>query len=320
MTYIDYKIGVNKFSVAIVTRNRASLLINAIESLNRQSVSPYEVLVVDNASTDNTRNIIDKIDIRFPLKYIFCEELGVNAARNAAIANSTGDIIAFIDDDAEADPNWLEKLLGAFRKYDDAAAVVGVKENMFPSNFAAALMQFTMRSLSIARDRVGDIVLSPTIVDSCNLAFKRQLIIDNGIFFDNTFIGGGDRHFGHQLFRLNLKIYFCETAIVYHCWPKSLSKYFRMRCWSGMIKAALRANLGENDFSMSTIRWGPLEVASLAWKNVLHFPFIHRVIFLMLVGLGQICNKIGYLSTIKKIDNHKRLGKSINQKSILYGD
>lgn len=314
---MDNQKKIEKFSIAIVTRNRANLLINALESLNCQSISPYEIIVVDNASSDNTKKTVENINIKFPLRYVLCKELGVNAGRNAAIAQSTGDIVAFIDDDAQAKPNWLEEMKSTFNKYDDATAVVGVKENMFPDSFVAILTQFTMRNLSIARDRIGEIVLSPTIVDSCNLAFKRKPILDNRIFFDNSFIRGGDLHFGHQLFRLGLKVYFCETAIVYHCWPKTFRNYFSMRHWSGIIKATLKTDLGEESFSKSTIHWGPAKVAQLAWKVTLDRRFIHRVIFLLLVGVGQIWNKVGYLSTMRKINNRKRLGLSVDQRSLL---
>jgi glycosyltransferase involved in cell wall biosynthesis len=309
--------NIMKLSIAIVTRNRGHLSVNTLSSLKRQSKVPDEILVVDNASTDNTRNLVERISINLPMKYVFCSEIGVNAARNTAIAHSTGDILAFIDDDAEAEPYWLEELFAMFQKYSDATAVVGLKENMFPGNFVATLIQFTMRNVSMARDRDGELVLSPTIVDSCNLALKRKVILDRGIFFDNTFIGGGDRHFGHQLFQFDLKVYFCETAIVRHRWPKTFRKYFRMRHWSGMITATLQGKLGTEAFSSATIQWGPLKVAQLAWETASFFPFSYRVAFLLLVAIGQIFNKVGFISTKRKIDRLKRLGKNTDQRSFL---
>ena len=285
-----------RLSVAIVTFNRSQLLRNSLFRIKQQTHLPDEVIVIDNASTDNTRKIAEYFMEFLPVKYVYWQERGVNAARNCAITNCTGDILVFTDDDAEAEPNWLQEICIMFQKHPDATAVVGVKENLFPENFTASLIQFTKRDLSMARDRDGEIVISPTLVDTCNLAVKTAVICEKGLLFNTTYLKGGDRDFGHQMFELGLKVVFCEKAIVRHYWPKSIISYFRLRYSSGIVKALLQQRADNAGLSLSTKRWSPARIALFAWDRASSFSVIHRIAFLLLIVLGQIVNKIAYLN------------------------
>ena len=102
-------------TVAVCTYNRAGLLPGVLESLSRQETGDaftFEILVVDDASTDNTQDVINRHAAEFsmPLRYVRSEGKGVGAARNTAVRESLGDWIAFIDDDETADRNWLKEL------------------------------------------------------------------------------------------------------------------------------------------------------------------------------------------------------------------
>jgi glycosyltransferase involved in cell wall biosynthesis len=94
-------------SVVVVTRNRAEWLKDALNSLTRQSRQPDEVVVVDNGSTDHTKEVVSSFSDRLTMKYVYEAIRGIPRARNAGIRNTTGDIIAFIDDDCVADEDWL---------------------------------------------------------------------------------------------------------------------------------------------------------------------------------------------------------------------
>ena len=95
-----------KVSVIIPTYNRGAFITNAINSVLAQSFKDYEVLVIDDGSTDNTPEVLqpylDKI------KYIHQENSGVSAARNAGIRQAQGEWIAFLDSDDEWFPDYLE--------------------------------------------------------------------------------------------------------------------------------------------------------------------------------------------------------------------
>ncbi len=289
-----------KISVAIVTRNRAQLLANALTSLKQQTLMPDEVVVVDNASTDNTYEMAESFKPDLPIKYVLCPEIGVNPARNSALSNSDGDILAFTDDDAEADSRWLQETAHMFLKRPDASAVVGVKDNLFPENFVATLVQFTRRDLSMARDRIGETVISPTIVDTCNLAVRKDDVINKGLKFDKSYVKGGDRDFGRQIIEHGLNVVFCQTSIVRHRWPKSLSDYFRMRFYSGTMKVGIHRSSEKGGVSLATKRFGPFKIAFMAWQAASSFSVLLRIAFLFLVAFGQLWTVAGHFIEKRK--------------------
>lgn len=115
-------------SVVMSTYNRARLLGPAIEALLAQDTGglTYEVLVVDNNSTDNTKQVIESYAERDPrIKYVFEKKQGVAYGRNAGIALTKGKYIAFCDDDVTVTPTWLRSLHEALLRYPDADFVGG---------------------------------------------------------------------------------------------------------------------------------------------------------------------------------------------------
>jgi glycosyltransferase involved in cell wall biosynthesis len=104
-------------TVAICTRNRAGLLRKAIESVVGQITGDAEILLIDNASTDNTPEITRSFAAKYPRVTAYREEkLGLSAARNTALRLARGQYVAFLDDDAVAEPGWLEAYRDCFRR------------------------------------------------------------------------------------------------------------------------------------------------------------------------------------------------------------
>ncbi len=97
-------------SVVVCTYNRARLLDQALETLCHQSLaaSKYEILVVDNNSTDNTRVVAERCSARYPnVRYLFEPNLGVSHARNRGWKEAHGEYVGYIDDDCKAPPEFL---------------------------------------------------------------------------------------------------------------------------------------------------------------------------------------------------------------------
>lgn len=111
-------------SAIICTHNRDRYLAAAIDSLLHQDIPNFEVLVIDNASTDTTRQIVEARLGDPRLKYVYESTLGLSTARNRGFQESTGEIIAYLDDDAVAEPYWLGELLKAY-DVNDRLAVAG---------------------------------------------------------------------------------------------------------------------------------------------------------------------------------------------------
>jgi glucosyl-dolichyl phosphate glucuronosyltransferase len=116
-----------KISAIICTHNGHKTLKTAIQSLINQTLpkTDYEILVVDNASTDKTIEIVREFESEKNLKYIFEPCLGLSYARNTGCSKAVGEYIAYLDDDAIACPEWLQRILDAFRTVPQAGAVGG---------------------------------------------------------------------------------------------------------------------------------------------------------------------------------------------------
>ena len=106
-----------QITAIVCTRNRAEMLARAIDSLVAQSLpaKKYEILVVDNGSTDNTPELLHERASQYGnLRYVSEPELGLSKARNTGLNQARTDLVAFIDDDATASQGWLE---GIYRNF-----------------------------------------------------------------------------------------------------------------------------------------------------------------------------------------------------------
>jgi glycosyltransferase involved in cell wall biosynthesis len=102
-----------KFSIIIATYNRAALLKDTLDSLRQlQSQAAWEVLVVDNNSSDDTRAVVEGAAERFPvpLRYLFEPEQGRSAALNCGLRAAAGEILVTTDDDVRVEQDWLERI------------------------------------------------------------------------------------------------------------------------------------------------------------------------------------------------------------------
>lgn len=109
-------------SIIISTRNRAPLLKHCLDSLVTQSSSPakFEIVVVDNHSTDHTRSVVKHLSHAHPRYRIYLHgepRIGMSIARNTGADHSHGKYLAFIDDDAVASTHWVRQILATITKY-----------------------------------------------------------------------------------------------------------------------------------------------------------------------------------------------------------
>src|SRR5213593_5110676 len=110
----DLSLSAPLITVAICTRNRAAFLEKALQSVLPQITDNTEMLIVDNASTDKTPEVASRLARANPGMVLYREnELGLSAARNAALVRARGQYVIFLDDDAQAEPGWLE----AYRRF-----------------------------------------------------------------------------------------------------------------------------------------------------------------------------------------------------------
>src|SRR5262249_40881666 len=116
----DPRIKLN-ISVLIATRDRAKLLENTLDHLHKQ-VMPglsWEVMVVDNGSTDDTSSVLERAREKLPLVSLYEPIPGKNRSLNKALKHAQGELLVFTDDDVSPSTEWLAELCRASRQYRD---------------------------------------------------------------------------------------------------------------------------------------------------------------------------------------------------------
>jgi len=176
-------------SVVVSTYNRCDVLPGALESILAQDTGPvtYEVIVVDNNSTDRTRHVVESMIARGHghLRYLFEGRQGLSHARNAGIAEARAPIIAFTDDDVRAAPDWVLTIKRAFDRYREVDYVGGRVLPRWPSDPPAWLTRDHWSALALSD--FGD---APMYVNAdaqycligANLAFRREVFERVGLF------------------------------------------------------------------------------------------------------------------------------------------
>lgn len=198
-----------EMTVAICTRGRPALLRRALESLRRQDPAPAEIVVVDNAPDDDaTRDVV----AAFPgVRYFVAPAPGLDFARNRALAEATHEIVAFLDDDAVAEPGWSGAVAGAFAADPrlgactsrvEPFAVDTPGERLFEANGGFFRGDRPIRLPDAARERLHGrhaplIAWTVSIGSGCGLAVRRSTALGLGGFDEALDLGpalpgGGD--------------------------------------------------------------------------------------------------------------------------------
>jgi GT2 family glycosyltransferase len=215
-----------RVSVVIPTYNRKEKLLACLESLAHQSVlsQEFEVVVVDDGSTDGTRETLASRSYPFALRYYRQDNQGPGAARNVGIEKAAGELILFIGDDVIADERLLEEhLLAHADRTEPGAAVLGHID--WPADMARnAVMDYICgdAALQFAYTLIPRLSsLDHRFFYASNISLKRDFLItaaDAGIQFDPCFRYAAfeDSEFAFRLIPRGLEIRYVETARVIH--------------------------------------------------------------------------------------------------------
>jgi GT2 family glycosyltransferase len=187
--------AVADMSAAVCTRDRTVQLERALDSLFNQKLAPAEILVVDNAPSDDSTRLL--VECRFPdACYIREPVRGLDFARNRALYESRHEIVAFLDDDAVADRGWSQSMMAAFDENPRAAACIGRVEALALETEAQRLFEAN-GGLSRGNERIclpGDarrplhgfpvplIAWATRLGIGCSLAVRRSAAVEIGGF------------------------------------------------------------------------------------------------------------------------------------------
>jgi glycosyltransferase involved in cell wall biosynthesis len=205
----------NKLSVVILTYNSSSTIDKCLQSLEQQTNKNFEVLIVDDDSTDNTLELIRMYPRRLKIIFLRNGAHNISRGRNIGIRNSKTDYVAFLDSDAYTDGKWVEELIANFDK-DKRLALVGGKEvQKFDKGFP--------KGISLNDYFTNKITNSFWAIKGCNFAINKNIL--HGIYFDEAFTHDEETEFIERISK-KFNFDYNKEAIVYHQPRTSPKKYF----------------------------------------------------------------------------------------------
>ena len=239
-------------SVIVCTYNRCDLLPECLKSLADQTLEKnlYEVIVVNNNSTDNTQQAAEEFAGRHPNFWVVVETMqGLSHARNRGWQEARGQYAAFIDDDAKASPDWCERILDSFHIVEPKPVSVGGEihpwyETKPPKWFAD---EFELRTWGEEKGFLKP-PRAPYGFSGSNMAFPKDLLEKHGGFSPDYGMVGGQTRMGDET-QLFLRIYeekpyfwYDPQIKVFHWTPlRNMKATYRfMRAYKGgQLQAAL---------------------------------------------------------------------------------
>jgi GT2 family glycosyltransferase len=249
-----------RISVIVCSYNGARTLAECLESLGGLQYPDYEVIVVDDGSTDGTAEIAR----RFGVRLLRGPNRGLSAARNAGLGLATGEIVAYIDDDAYADPHWLTYLAATFTTTDHVG--VGGPNVPPPGDGPVA------HAVAASPGGPVHVLLSDREAEhlpGCNMAFRRSALAAIGGFDPRFRTAGDDVDVCWRLRDAGGTLGFSAAALVWHHRRNSVRAYWRQQAGYGRAEALLERKWPERYNAAGHARWaGRLygaALGSLGW-------------------------------------------------------
>jgi GT2 family glycosyltransferase len=260
-----------KVSVVVASYNGARTLEGCLRSLCRLNYPDYEVVLVDDGSTDSTAQIA----AAFPeIKVIHQENLGLSAARNRGIKAASAEIVAFTDSDCRADEDWLYYLVGDLLR-SGYAGIGG--HNLLPSDdswVAAAVMA--------SPGGPAHVMLTDTEAEhipGCNMAFYKRVLDEIGGFDPVFRKAGDDVDVCWRLQQHGYKLGFSPAGLVWHYRRSTVRAYLRQQNGYGEAEALLLRKHPQYFNSAGRSRWTGRIYASAKVGLVFERAIIYHGLF-----------------------------------------
>jgi len=221
-------------SIVVPALNSEKTMENCIRSLLNQKYlkNKYEIIIIDNNSTDNTLNIIKKFGKK--IRFYREQKKGAYYARNTGVKHAMGDIIAFTDSDCIVDRNWLFYISEAFK--DNSIKLVGgdIKAIKKSSVLLRYCDMFSHSQEAFSKSKIP-------FFASGNMAVRTRDFRDVGMF--NSYLkSGGDLEFCSRLIKDSSEIFYEPKVIVKHNYEETLSEFIKKQFLYGKWHKLMRQN------------------------------------------------------------------------------
>ena len=252
-----------RVSVVVCAHNGARTLADCLDGVRRLAYPDYDVIVVDDGSTDQTAAIARRYDCRL----IQSPHLGLASARNTGLAAATGEIVAYLDDDAFPDPHWLTYLAATFMS--TAHAGVG-GPNIAPPGDGP-----TPACVACAPGGPVHVLLTDREAEhipGCNMAFRRSCLEAIGGFDLQFRTAGDDVDVCWRLQERGWTLGFSPAAMVWHHRRNSVRAYWKQQIGYGRAEAMLERKWPEKYNGPGHVRWagrmyGSGLTRALGWRE-----------------------------------------------------
>jgi len=233
-----------RFSIIVPVYNAEETIGPCIESLLAQDFpkDQYEIIVVDNNSTDGTKHRIQ----RYNVNYVVEKKIQTSyAARNRGIQEAVGEVLAFIDADCVADRNWLKAAVELFRDPKVGGAggkVIAYRPVTYIERYQERRGEMDQEQYFIAARKAGRLVK----IITCN-AFYRREIFDQVGLFNQELVSGGDYDFSLRVqAQTDYLLAYADRAIVQHRHRNSLHEFWRQYYKYGLGRLYLAVEFNPN--------------------------------------------------------------------------
>ena len=284
-----------QLGIVIPTRNRATKLERTLQSLLAQStpLQDFEVVVVDNDSSDDTPELLRRFWGRFPnWQCLKQAKPGAAATRNSGIEGCKSQILLFLDDDVIAEPDLVQQHLNSHLLHP-RSAVLGYVRNGWSENDSAFHWILSHKQLIHSFQFPDPLSVPFQHLYTCNASLPREALLKAGLF-DERFVGAAfeDTDLGYRLKRSGCPLIFNAHATVTHNPVLSLKSFMQKRSDAGRALHQLLSKHPELKGTLLPSTWRRILRSTLGWiASPLAFTFERRVSFapVLLPLLGKAC-------------------------------
>lgn len=233
-------------SVVICTYNGAPAIEETLEHVGRLRYPQFEVLVVDDGSADATPEIVEE----YPVRHVRTENRGLSSARNRGWKEARGEIVAYLDDDAFPDSDWLTYLAAAFRE-SDHAGIGGPNlppEDLGPIATAIGRAPGNPKAVLTSEQEAEHI-------PGCNMAFYREVLERLGGFDERFRIAGDDVDFCWRVLEAGETLGYHSGAMVWHYPRSTISGFWNQQRNYGRAEAMLEEKWPSRYNALGHSRW-----------------------------------------------------------------